>query len=186
MESFGREFPLPPSSVRGFTHASVYATSSFTHCLVMLCRGTFQTVDPLPRCFWLVCFHCLWARLSWRTCQGDGGLEQKQWGRSSRGHSGGQAGGTPGPERALGAGRAVLWRKGWRRAPPEVHPYSDHGVHLPHLLYLLSEPILCSLEAPLVALLSKDGQASRGLCLGSSGVATAQNGGEAPAPRPVA
>ena len=140
MESFGREFPLPPSSVRGFTHASVYATSSFTHCLVMLCRGTFQTVDPLPRCFWLVCFHCLWARLSWRTCQGDGGLEQKQWGRSSRGHSGGQAGGTPGPERALGAGRAVLWRKGWRRAPPEVHPYSDHGVHLPHLLYLLSEP----------------------------------------------
>lgn len=168
----------------------------------MLCRGAFQPVCPLPRwrtlrCFRLVCFHCLRVRLSWRTRRGGGGLEQRRRGRSrsSRGHSGGQAGGTPGPERAVGVGWAVLWRKGCQRAPPEVYPYSDYGVQLPSegrgstpptFCTCCLSPLLCSLGAPLVALLSKNGQTSRSLCLGSSGVATAQNGGEAPARWPMA
>ena len=151
----------------------------------MLCRGAFQPVCPLPRwrtlrCFRLVCFHCLRVRLSWRTRRGGGGLEQRRRGRSrsSRGHSGGQAGGTPGPERAVGVGWAVLWRKGCQRAPPEVYPYSDYGVQLPSegrgstpptFCTCCLSPLLCSLGAPLVALLSKNGQTSRSLCLGSSG-----------------
>lgn len=124
-------------------------------------------------------------------------MEQRWRGRSrsSRGHSGGQAGGTPGLERAVEAGRAVLWKEGCQRAPPEVYPYSDYGVQLPSegrgstpptFCTCCLSPLLCSLGAPLVALLSKNGQTSRSLYLGSSGVATAQNGGEAPARRPVA
>ena len=156
----------------------VYLAPSLTD--VTLCRWRCRLFVPCPvgrhHAVFGVCFHCLRVGLYWGTGRGDRGEAGAAVGTAV----GSQEGPPLRQGRGSGAGRAVCGgtAAGGPAQTTGAQLPSEAGGQLPHLRHLPPGLLLCSPGAPLVALLSKDGQTSRGLCSGSSGVATAQNGGE--------
>lgn len=165
MESFGRNFLfLHPVYGDSPTHLCTQPAPSLTAWLCSA-EGTFQTVDPLPRCF----LACVLSLPLGRGCPGGlakvTGFGAEAVGEKQPWAQWWAAGRNSWPREGSGSRPGGAVEEGWRRPLQKFTLTPDHGVHLPTCCTCCHRPMLCSLEAPLVALLSKDGQASEGFCV---------------------